>query len=162
LTLFFSRESTLTIIGRDEDASVAIWQPNSNQFVSGYPLRLRNAHRLMRALVTPEGKCVVGISNETMAMPFQGIVTTVPHEAYGQALTVSADGHLAATCGDNEDGRPVVLVWSLPDLRERWRCNLLDIGCRDIACALAFSRDGRHLIVAGWDGVMRRLVMPRI
>jgi hypothetical protein len=52
-----------------------------------------------------------------------------------------------------------VRVWSVPDLRELWHLRMFDFGCRDIACALAFAPDRHHLIIAGWEGAIRRAVI---
>lgn len=43
-------------------------------------------------------------------------------------------------------------------LQQCWK--LRDFGCRDISCALAFAPDGQRLVVAGWEGVLRRVVLP--
>jgi len=48
---------------------------------------------------------------------------------------------------------------ALPDLREQASWSPADLGCRDIVTGLAFSPDSRHLIVGGWDGLLRRLVL---
>jgi hypothetical protein len=53
-----------------------------------------------------------------------------------------------------------LLRWSLPDLVEVQRWDLRDLGAWDISCALAFTPDGQRMIAAGWDGVLRRLVLP--
>jgi len=34
------------------------------------------------------------------------------------------------------------------------------LGCRDLACAVAFTPDNAGLIVAGWEGVIRRIALP--
>jgi hypothetical protein len=88
--------------------------------------------------------------------------------ASGQALAVSLDGTLAATSGPETPGAQqmtylpdeVLRLWSLPDLREIQCWKLQDFGCRDISCALAFAPDGQRLVVAGWEGVLRSVVLP--
>jgi hypothetical protein len=54
-----------------------------------------------------------------------------------------------------------VRLWSLPDLSEIQGWSLLELGCWDLSCALAFTPDGGHLVVAGWEGVLRRIVLPK-
>ena len=85
-----------------------------------------------------------------------------PFGTFGEALALSTDGCLAATCDHETPGKgePVVRVWSVPDLRELWKLNLTDVECRDIACALAFTPDARRLVIAGWEGAIRRAVLP--
>ena len=94
-------------------------------------------------------------------------MANVPYVASGQALAVSLDGTLAATSGPETPGAQMTLLshevlrlWSLPDLREIECWKLQDFGCRDISCALAFAPDGQRLVVAGWDGVLRSVVLP--
>jgi hypothetical protein len=58
------------------------------------------------------------------------------------------------------EGDKRIRLWSLPDLQEIYDWDPFDFGSRDIACALAFTADGRHLIAAGWDGVLRRIALP--
>jgi hypothetical protein len=76
----------------------------------------------------------------------------------GRALAVSADGTRAATFG----GEPwsTLRVWSLPNLTAVASWNLLELGCWDVSCALAFTPDAASVIAAGWDGVLRRIRIP--
>ena len=120
--------------------------------------RVTPDHRLLVA-TEPDQTTVWRLDTDTLA-------ATVPFGASGQALAVSLDGALAATSGHEEPGPgpssimgEALRLWSLPDLSEIRCWRLADLGCRDIACALAFAADGRHLVVAGWDGVLRRIAL---
>ena len=81
-------------------------------------------------------------------------VATVPIRVNGRALAVSLDGCYAATAAGCD-----LQLWSLPDLKEIQRWDLRAFGLWDISCALAFVPTGRHLIVAGWEGVLRRVAL---
>jgi WD40 repeat protein len=68
-------------------------------------------------------------------------------EVIGRGLAISADGSRLAT---SQMGETLVRLWSLPDLSEIQTWNLEELGCWDLSCALAFTPDGGHLVVAGW------------
>ena len=51
-------------------------------------------------------------------------------------------------------------LWTVPTLTEIARWYLPDLGCRDLACAVAFTPDNTGLIVAGWEDVIRRIALP--
>ena len=54
-----------------------------------------------------------------------------------------------AATASGDDLRTLVL----PSLKEIQRWNVRAFGLWNISCALAFVPSGRHLIVAGWEGV---------
>jgi len=129
---------------------------------------------LERAIPASDGKYLVAASGaETLTWRFDDPepVAAVGHGIAGQALGVSRDGRFAATYNNRRqvdrggawpdwDWESRIRLWSLPDLREICHWDPFDFGSRDIACALSFTADGRHLIAAGWDGVLRRIVLP--
>jgi WD40 repeat protein len=171
LALFFSSDGAVALVGRHYDDAVHLvtWNVVSHQMTDRRILTMPGAPHMTRVMVTPDTRHLVAVSgSETIVARLDGSErsTSVPHGSYGQALAVSADGRMAATCSDGEpvEGlvEPVLRVWSLPNLREIWRCNLWALGCRDIACAVAFTPDGRRLILAGWEGVLRRIVLPNL
>jgi hypothetical protein len=171
LALFFDSDDALAIVGRhDQDtAHLVTWDVVSHQMINRRILHMPGAARMARMMVTADARHLVGVSGtETIVVRLDGShrSTNVRHGSYGQALAVSVDGRMAATC--SEGGiqpavgvlQPVVRVWSLPNLHQIYQWNLWELGCRDIACALAFAPDGRRLILGGWEGVLRRLVLP--
>jgi WD40 repeat protein len=90
------------------------------------------------------------------ALPSGEVTADVPGDIAGRALALSADGSLLATA----TSRSSVHLRTLPTLTETARWYLPDLGCRDLATALAFARDNTALIVGGWDGVLRRIPLP--
>jgi WD40 repeat protein len=168
--VYFRSNNVLTCISRESPAAVVTWALDSGQIIDRAELPLPQG-AWQRALMTPNQEYFVAASgNDTTVwrLDTRGCVAAVAHGIAGQGIAVSSDGELAATAGhdvrnsaDSVDDR-VVRLWSLPDLREICRWNLLDLGCRDIVCALAFSPDGRHLVLAGWEGVLRRLILPKL
>jgi len=121
--------------------------------------------RVNRTSMTPDRRHLVAATDHTTTVWQIGRSlphSQVPYGTFGEALALSVDGRMAATCNHRVPGKwePVVRVWSLPDLREIWTLNLFDVGCRDIACALAFTPDARRLVIAGWEGAIRRAVLP--
>jgi WD40 repeat protein len=169
LALFFASNDAVAIVGRHDDdtAHLTTWDVASHQMINRRILDMAGAARMARVMVTADARHLVGVSgSETIVVQLDGSErsTSVPHGSYGQALAVSQDGTMVATCDRDDErdqgGPPFVRLRSLPDLREIWQCNLLEFGCRDIACALAFAPDGRRLILAGWEGVLRRIVLP--
>jgi WD40 repeat protein len=84
------------------------------------------------------------------------ITGDVPGDIAGRGLALSADGSLLATA----TSRSYVQLRTLPTLTEIARWYLPDLGCRNLACAVAFTPDNAGLIVAGWEGVIRRIGLP--
>ena len=84
------------------------------------------------------------------------VTADVPGDIAGRAIALSADGSLLATA----TSRSYVQLRTLPTLTEIARWYLPDLGCRDLATALAFTPDNTGLIVAGWEGVIRRIALP--
>ena len=168
LAVYFRSNSVLTCISRESPAAVVTWVLDSRQIIDRAEQPLPQG-AWQRALVTPNQEYLVAASgNDTTVwrLDTRACVAGVTHGIAGQAIAISSDGELAATAGhgvwnsaDWVDDR-FVRLWSLPHLREICRWNLPDLGCRDIVCALAFSPDGGHLVLAGWEGVLRRLILP--
>lgn len=173
LAVFFRSNTRLTSVSRGDPAAVVTWDLQSHTAVDRQELTT-GGKPLVRAVPTSDGAYLVGAScAETMTWRFGDAVplASVHHGIAGQALAVSRDGRLVATCNDRRhvdsggawpdwEWEQCIRVWSLPDLREMCHWDPSDLGCRDIACALAFTPDGHHLIAAGWDGVLRRIVLP--
>lgn len=167
LAVCFDSDTTLRIVARNDVADVLTWDVVAQKEVGRSTLAVPNAKKVQRAMVSPDSQYLVCSGVDTTVTGIGGSVTTLPYGSFGQAIAVSRDAPLIATCGftrepvrEDRDAEPVLRVSSLPDLRELWRCNLKELGCRDIACALAFAPDRRHLVVAGWEGVLRRIVLP--
>lgn len=170
LALFFGSDGRLRTIGRDNPMPVLTWDIDAPRVVSVGLLETAHAAFFERAAITSDELVLVATGpRETTVWHLDSSkrLATVPHGANGQALAVSLDGTIAATAGHEIPGSHATFVesealrlWSLPDLREIRCWKLRDFGCRDIACALAFGPDGKCLVVAGWEGVLRRVVLP--
>ncbi len=174
LALGFVGVDRLVIVGRKTPMPVWVWDLNSRRMIARRDFTVPPIEGITRAIIAPDNGLLVAGGDRAIvvwrlddpspvAMTWSGIS--------GQALAVSADATMAATSGpapvENETERVVgvreeqIRLWSLPDLREIHSWSLTDLGCRDIVTALAFSPDNRHLIVGGWEGVLRRLVLTR-
>ena len=167
LALFFSSNTAVVTIGASDPLPVLTWDVATQSVVAHAMLNTPPSKSVSRAMLTPDHQFLVaaGDSETTVSrLDSPTPVAVVPHGTSGQALAVSADGAFAATCAREiaaDGSREILRVWSLPDLHELHSWNLADFGCSDIACALAFAPDGRHLVVAGWEGVLRRVVLAR-
>jgi WD40 repeat protein len=170
LALFFGSSTSLVTIGRGNPMPVLTWDLMSHRVVAHATLAMSRAKYFERARVTSDHRFLIAAGHEgtnVWRLETLTLVASVPHGTTGQALAVSWDGSLVATFGfDPPIGQTphasheVLRLWSLPDLREIQCWKLRDFGCRDIACALAFAPDGKRLVVAGWEGVLRRVVLP--
>jgi WD40 repeat protein len=167
LAVFFSSNATVVTVGDSDPLPVLTWDLAAETVVAHAMLNIPPSKYVSRATLTPDRCFLVAaghVETTVWRLDSPTPVAVAPYDTTGQALAVSADGTLAATSGYEDDARAsgaTLRVWSLPDLQKLWSWNLRDLGCRDIACALAFAPDGRHLVVAGWEGVLRRVVLPR-
>ena len=84
------------------------------------------------------------------------VTADVACDIAGRAIALSADGSLLATA----TSRSYVQLRTLPTLTEIARWYLPNFGCRDLATTVAFTPDNTGLIVAGWEGVIRRIALP--
>jgi WD40 repeat protein len=163
LTLAFLSSDTLVALASSDPVKVLIWDLNRPAGAASFTLDGSPA-KTERALVTGDGRFVIATSaDETIVWQLESasVAAAVRTGAAGQAVAVSSDGSLAATAGvwSADGGAPDLKLWSLPDLSEISSWGLRDLGCRDIACAVAFTPDGRHLVIGGWEGVLRRLAL---
>jgi hypothetical protein len=157
LALFFRSDTLLTTIGRALHVPVLTWDVLAQRPTSSSRLMMPGAATVATALVTPSGLLVAASWDETTVWQLgePAPAGTAPFGITGRALAVSADGGYAATANHWE-----LRLWSLPNLTELHRWHLKALGLWDISCALAFAPGNRHLIVAGWEGVLRRVVLP--
>jgi hypothetical protein len=169
LTLFFLSDTTLVTIGRNSPIPVLTWDLRSLRLVNRSTLTMPRVHDVRRALVTPNNRFLVAVgSSDTICWRLDSPepVGHLSSGGSGQALAGSADSTLAAISGGDTQisdvGYEALRLFFLPDLRELGRWNLRTLGCRDIACALAFAPDNRHLVLAGWEGVLRRVSLPGV
>jgi WD40 repeat protein len=162
----------LVIVGRNEPMPVRVCDVKSGRVVERRNFEVPPIEGITRAIVLSEQRLVVAGGYRAMVvwrLDGASPVAMTPCPIAGQGLAVSADGTMAATSGavEYETVRVSNLrdewirLWSLPDLRELMSWRVADLGCREIVTALAFSPDNRHLIVGGWEGVLRRLVLSR-
>jgi WD40 repeat protein len=159
LALAFASDTTLTTIGRADPAPVVTWDLLTNRIVERARLVMPRAEYFERALLTPDHQRLIAADGDRVVVWRLDCPWPIAHAdigTAGQALAVSSDGTRAAT--STADG--LLRLWSLHDLREIDRWNLRELGCRDISCALAFTPDARRLIVGGWEGVLRSVVLP--
>jgi WD40 repeat protein len=157
IALFFASDTVLKTIGRGATAPVLTWDVPAQRITDTAVLTMPGAETVTTAVATVSGHVVTASYNETAVWHLDNAapVATVPYGIDGRALAVSMDGRYAATSSHGE-----LQLWSLPNLTELHRWHLSDFGLWDISCALAFVPGGRHLIVAGWEGVLRRVVLP--
>jgi hypothetical protein len=114
---------------------------------------------LLTAAVTNDQRIIVAATDSDTIAWELGKAKPVAHVLggiAGRGLAVSRDGRYLAT----SDEKAMVRVRTLPDLKEIGRWSLPDLGCRDLACAVAFAPDNSSLIIAGWEGVIRRIALP--
>jgi WD40 repeat protein len=157
LALFFVSGTVLKTIARGATAAILTWDVPTQRVTDTALLTIPAAATVAMALATASGLVVTASYQETAVWQLgeAAPVATAAHGVDGRALAVSTDGRYAATAY-----HPDLRLWSLPNLSELHRWNLRDFGLWDTSCALAFVPGGRHLIVAGWDGVLRRVVLP--
>jgi WD40 repeat protein len=138
-------------------SSIVTWDVASACEIDVSPLWVQESNWFTTAAFTPDSRFFIGAGAEIIVW---SVGNPEPHAralsgVTGRALAVSSDGTRLAT---SEKG--ILFLWSLPDLVEVQRWNLSALGAWDISCALAFTPDGQRLVAAGWDGVLRRLVLP--
>jgi WD40 repeat protein len=166
LALYFRSDATLVTISNGDPTRVLTWDVGRQQIVADAVLESPRVKHVNRAIVTSDGKFAIGAgSDETTVWRLDTLarVVSVPHGANGQALAVAVNGSLIATSGGSPESsiaNQTVRAWSVPDLKQVQCWTLGDLGCRDIVCALAIAPDGRHLLLGGWEGVLRRIVVP--
>ena len=145
------------------DGLVTIWDASrygvSAQHSVEMPRDSSWSGRLLTAALTRDQRVMVAATDsDTVAWELgRGEpVAQVRGGIAGRALAISRDGRYLATSDSGE----VVRLRTLPTLTEIGRWSLPDLGCRDLACAVAFSPDNSSLILAGWEGVIRRIALP--
>ncbi len=92
---------------------------------------------------------VRGIAAKQLDLSYSDLSRTVFSEQFGELTTLardSADRFLAAATADDR-----LIVWQSLDLKKLWQVPSNHDGVR----ALSFSSDGRYLISAGNDGLIR-------
>jgi WD40 repeat protein len=170
LALDFIDADRLMIVGRGEPMPVLVWDVNLRRMVDRRELEVPPIDGISRAVIAVDKQLMVAAGDTATVvwrLDQSSPVAMIASGITGQALAVSADGTLAATSGsvvnDPERGQglkdQLVRLWSLPVLREIASWNLTNLGCRDIVTGLAFSPDNRHLVLVGWEGVVRRLAI---
>lgn len=151
-----------TVVTRG-DGLVTIWDSSQQSAIAQHTVEMPRDSSLsgdvLTAAVTNDLRVMVAATaSETVAWQLGRAepVARVGSGIAGRALAVSRDGRYVAT----SDPRDTVRLRTLPTLAEIGRWSLPDLGCRDLACAVAFSPDNSSLIVAGWEGVVRRIALP--
>jgi WD40 repeat protein len=171
LTLSFSSRDRLVTFGRQAPIPVVTWDLSTGHVIARSTLEVPPVPDIQRALVTHDHQVFLAAGRSAIIawrLDHPSPLAMVPEEVSGQALAVSRDGTLAVTSGRRaEDASPEVgrqveelRLWSLPELHQLHSWKLRDFGCRDTASAVAFSSDNRYVIVAGWEGVLRRVILP--
>jgi len=126
--------------------------------VLGWPDMRRPTHPRYAAGFTHDGGFLVaGADEETVLWSMEGAapVAAAPYGVAGRALRVSHDGPRVASC----DAMYQLRVMSLPTLDVIHQWGMSELGCWNLACALAFTPDDRQLIVAGWEGTLRQVTL---
>jgi WD40 repeat protein/DNA-binding SARP family transcriptional activator len=145
----FSPDGTRVMAGDDEASVVKIWDVGPN----GEWASFRSGDV---AVITPDGRRVVATTPDGHALKVWDVqlrrpVLTIDPETIGfiEAVDVSPDGAAIAIGGQRGEGvgGEVAGTWDAATGQElftvRHRFDVLDV---------AFSRDGQHLVTAGWDG----------
>jgi WD40 repeat protein len=140
-----------------QPSSIVTWDVASARKIDMSPLWAQQSDWLTTAAFTPDSRLFIGVGRDTILWSVGNPepLARVPAGIFdGRALAISPDGTRLATSHDGD-----LRLWSLPDLGIIQSWNLYSLGAWDISCALAFAPDGQRLIAAGWDGVLRRLVL---
>ena len=158
-----SRKACVTV-GCGEQIAVVIWDLDAQQPSDRVTIDI-SGRQLTTVVLTPDTRHLIASSASSRFVDMRttvwelasGAVTAdVPGDIAGRALALSTDGSLLATA----TSRSYVQLRTLPTLTEIARWYLADLGCRDLATALAFAPDNTALIVGGWEGVIRRIALP--
>ena len=165
LAMFFSAcGGRLTAIGRDSPSPITTWDVRTGRVIARRSLEIESPWHLDTAVVTADGQFMIAANGDYTSvwrLEPPCLVASVPLGIAGRALAVSRDGRRFATASsDSEAEQPTLRIWGLPDVTQVRSWNLQDLGCRDLSCALAFAPDGRRIVIAGWEGVIRRIVLP--
>jgi WD40 repeat protein len=151
-----------TVVTRG-DGLVSIWDVAQQRVTAQHAVEMPResplSGNILTATVTSDLRVMVAATDlDTVAWELGRAehVARVGGGIAGRALAISRDARYVAT----SESRDVVRLRTLPALTEIGRWSLLDLGCRDLACAVAFSPDNSSLIVAGWEGVIRRIALP--
>jgi hypothetical protein len=152
----------VTIVTRG-DGLVTVWDSARQCVIAQHAVQMPRkpslSGGLLAAAVTSDLRVMVAATDsDTVAWELGRAepVGQVRGGIAGRALAVSRDGRYLAT----SDSREMVRLRTLPTLTEIGRWSLPDLGCRDLACAVAFSPDNSSLVIAGWEGVIRRIALP--
>ena len=140
LAISFASRDRLVTLARRSPIPAVTWDLSSRQAIVRTTLEVPPVPGIQRALVTRDHRFFIA-AGETATIVWRldnaSLVVVVPHGVSGQALAVSPDGTLAATCGgpDEVDGQrlagvkvEVLRLWSLPELRPLQSWNLRDFG----------------------------------
>ena len=162
--VFLPSPTTCVTVGCGQTMSVLTWDLDAQQ-VSKCVTIDTSGRDFTTVALTPDGRHLIAssasnrfVDTGTTVWELEGpeVIGDVPRDLAGRGLALSADGSLLAT----SDSRSHVQVRALPSFTEMARWYLPDLGCRDLATALAFTPDNTGLIVAGWEGVIRRIALP--
>ena len=158
--LAFISERQLRVVGH-ERSSILTVDVMARHIVTTQPWPRKEVYD--RILLTADGRYLVAKTWNTKIDVWEleppRLVASVPVNVSGQALALSADGTRGASYSFDPGG---LQVWSLPNLQEIGRCDLQYLGAWDVSCTLAFTHDGRSIIAAGWDGVLRRVELSKL
>jgi WD40 repeat protein len=137
-------------------SSIVTWDVASAREIDVSPLWVQDSQWFTTAAFTPDSRFFIAAGEKIIVWSVGNPEThaRASSRIIGRALAVSADGTRLATSHNG-----VVVLWSVPDLVEVKRWYLDELGAWDLSCALAFTPDGQRMIAAGWDGVLRRLVL---
>lgn len=158
LCVFLPSATTCITVGRGLIAPVLTWDVDAQRVMTKYVLEMPKEY-FRTAVFTRDNRFLVAASNERTFVWELGKPESIAEARggiIGRGIAVSADGSLVAT----SDFRSWVRLRTLPSLTEIGRWYLPDLGCGDLACAVAFTPDNTRMIVAGWEGVIRRIVLP--
>lgn len=151
-----------TVVTRS-DGLVTIWDSSQQSVIAQHAVEMPRdstwSGNILTAAITNDLRVMVAATDsDTVAWELGRAepAARVGGGIAGRALAVSRDSRYVAT----SDPRDMVRLRTLPTLTEIGRWSLPDLGCRDLACTVAFSPDNSSLIVAGWEGVIRRIALP--
>ena len=145
------------VVSRGSTAAITVWNVAEQQLTAHHRIEMPG-YLLTAIALANERLLVASTAHQTFVWEFGNPEAIARGEdgIAGRGLAVSSNGSMVAL--SNSSGR--VTIRTLPSLKEISSWYLPDLGCADLSCAIAFTPDNSRLVVAGWEGVIRRLLLP--
>jgi WD40 repeat protein len=155
LALALSSEECI-VVTRGSIAAVTVWNLDEQRPTAHH--RVEMPGYMLSGAVVANKRLLIGCTgHQTFVWEFRKPAATARADEgiAGRGLALSPDGSMVAV----SDPNGYVIVRTLPRLTEVRRWYLPDLGCADLSCAITFTPDKSSLVVAGWEGVIRRMLL---